>query len=184
MPVGVPTAAPVFRRLCLDLDLLTLCPQMTAAVARGHGPAANVLHVSHTQPLPNLAAGDLLVQVHAAAINPVDYKFLKGTIACMEPLLGIPRTCVPGFDLCGTVVAVGPGAVSSGFSIGDQVMAMAQFTRRGALAQFVAVGADRVARQPVGTTPEQAAALVMVGQTSWQVRHVHPCWCGMGPCGV
>ena len=78
---------------------------MQAAVYRKHG-GSDVIQVEETV-VPSFGPNDVVVQVYAASLNPVDWKFVDGMFALLEPLLGVRFPQIPGFDVSGVVVAVG-----------------------------------------------------------------------------
>jgi len=73
---------------------------------------------------------------------------------------------VLGFDLAGYVV--GRGSACNRFNVGDAVFAMAEFTQRGALAEYCVIKEERCALKPEHLSYEEAASLPLVGQTTWQ----------------
>jgi len=113
-------------------------------------------------PVPACGAGDLLVRVVAAGINPIDWKQRSGAMAAQMPK-SFPLTL--GADAAGVVTAVG-GAVS-GFELGDEVFFYAEFARGGTYAEYVAVDASQVAKKPRTASFASAAALPMAGQAAW-----------------
>ena len=113
-------------------------------------------------PVPTCGAGDLLVRVVAAGVNPIDWKLRSGVMAAQIPK-SFPITL--GFDAAGVVTAVG-GEVA-GFELGDEVCFYAEFARGGTYAEFVAVDASQVAKKPRTASFAAAAALPMAGQAAW-----------------
>jgi len=113
-------------------------------------------------PVPPCGAGDLLVRVVAAGINPVDWKLRSGVMAAQVPK-SFPITL--GFDAAGIVIAVGGGV--AGFEPGDEVCFYAEFARGGTYAEYVAVNASQVAKKPRTVSFGHAAALPMAGQAAW-----------------
>jgi len=113
-------------------------------------------------PVPPCGAGDLLVRVVAAGVNPVDGKLRSGAMAAQVPM-SFPVTL--GFDAAGIVTAVG-GEVA-GFELGDEVCFYAAFARGGTYAEYVAVDASQAAKKPRTATFAAAAALPMAGQAAW-----------------
>jgi NADPH2:quinone reductase len=110
----------------------------------------------------------VLVEIEAAAVNPVDAKVRMRR----EP----PRPKTTGSDLAGTVAAVGDGVTE--FSVGDRVFATGLHTGRfagGSFAEYAAVPRDLVARLPDGVSFEAGAAVALVGVTAWRafVDHGH-----------
>jgi alcohol dehydrogenase len=122
----------------------------------------DTVHVAD-MPVPPLRDGDVLVQIHAASINPVDFKTrdgkLKAVIAYRLPI-------ILGSDLSGVVVQVGAGV--RGFKPGDEVYARVDKDRTGAFAEFIAVREESVAPKPASLDMEAAASIPLVGLTAWQ----------------
>jgi len=113
-------------------------------------------------PMPPCGAGDLLVRVVAAGVNPVDWKLRSGVMAAQIPK-SFPITL--GFDASGVVTAV--GAEVSGFELGDEVCFYVDFARGGSYAEYVAVHASQAAKKPHRASFATAAALPMAGQAAW-----------------
>lgn len=113
-------------------------------------------------PEPRLAAGQVLVAVKAASVNPVDWKVRGGA---MKALSGRPPK-VLGTDFAGTVAALGPGA--GGLAVGAPVLGTTRmmFGAQGSHAERVAVPARRLAPLPPGLSFEEAAALPVAGLTA------------------
>jgi NADPH:quinone reductase-like Zn-dependent oxidoreductase len=113
------------------------------------------------RPSPKPGAGEILVRVKAAGINPVDLAVRSGAY----PLLGEPPFGV-GWDISGTVAALGEGL--SGVAIGDEVYGMPFFPKQAAAyAEEVAAPANEMAPKPRALSHEQAAALPLAGLTAW-----------------
>ena len=111
-------------------------------------------------PDPVAGQGEVLVRVAAASVNPIDYKRRAGLTKDFYPMT-FPGLI--GVDISGTVVKVGPGV--EGFSIGDQVFAMADNT----YAELCVVNAAVLAKIPKGLDLIQAAALPLVTTTGNQL---------------
>lgn len=121
--------------------------------------------------------GQLLIEVAAAAMNPIDWKVMAGYLHPHWPA-ELPFTM--GYDFAGVVAKVGGGASSFGFKVGDRVFgcqwgdglhADGEDPIGGAFAEFILVPARKVIPMPKGTTFVQAAALPLVGLTSFQLVH-------------
>jgi NADPH:quinone reductase-like Zn-dependent oxidoreductase len=109
---------------------------------------------------PSPASDEVLVRVHAAAVNPVD----QGTAAgYLKEMLTAPHTL--GTDFAGEVVEVGTDVTH--VKPGDAVYGFIPM-RGGTFAEFVAVKGSEVARKPQSLTFEQAAAVPLVGLSAWQ----------------
>src|SRR5688572_18114848 len=92
---------------------------MKAAVYRRYGPP-DVLRVEHV-PVPAVRDGDVLVRVHAAALNPLDWHFLRGVPYIVRPTAGWwrPKRNIPGVDVAGVVEAIGRNVTQ--LKAGDEV---------------------------------------------------------------
>ena len=114
-------------------------------------------------PDPRPDRGEVLVRVHAAAINPKDILLRKGKFALMA---GKKFPKVPGYDVAGVVEAAGPGVTS--LASGDEVFGMIQAWSAGANAELVAVPANNVAPKPPNLSMTDAAAVPLVSLTALQ----------------
>ncbi|MBN7304463.1 NADP-dependent oxidoreductase [Mycobacteroides abscessus subsp. bolletii] len=115
------------------------------------------------QEMPALRDDDVLVQVHAASINPLDLKIRNGEL---KPLLPYKLPVVLGNDLAGIVVQTGPRVRR--FAPGDAVYAKPSQDRIGAFAEYLAINENDVAHKPEHVDMNEAAALPLVGLTAWQ----------------
>lgn len=113
--------------------------------------------------VPELRDDDVLVQVHAASVNPLDLKIRNGEL---KPLLPYKLPIVLGNDLAGIVVRTGPRVRR--FAPGDAVYAKPSQDRIGAFAEYLAVNENDVAHKPEHVDMNEAAALPLVGLTAWQ----------------
>ncbi|MFJ2213378.1 NADP-dependent oxidoreductase [Streptomyces sp. NPDC101062] len=114
-------------------------------------------------PDPRVGAGDVLVRIHAASVNPLDLRLRDGDFRAILPY-GLPL--VLGNDLAGVVVQVGPDVTR--FAVGDEVYARPDKNRIGTFAELIAVHQDDVAVKPATLTMEEAASLPLVALTAWQ----------------
>jgi NADPH:quinone reductase-like Zn-dependent oxidoreductase len=112
---------------------------------------------------PTLRPDELLVQVHAAGLNPIDNMIPVGTF---KPVMHFTLPAVLGSDLAGVVVDVGSQVTR--FKPGDEVFASIFDMDRGSLAEFAAVPESAAALKPANLDFVQAASIPMVGLTSWQ----------------
>jgi len=136
---------------------------MRAAVLHEFGPP-EVLTVEE-MPKPEPIPTEVQVRVHAAGINPVDFKTRAGR--GMAGLLGEPPI-VLGWDVSGTVSAVPPGVTR--FKVGEEVFGMPWFPRQaGAYAEYVTAPSRHFAAKPHTLSHEEAAALPLAGLTAWQI---------------
>lgn len=114
-------------------------------------------------PRPTLAPDELLVQVHAAGLNPVDNIIPAGTF---KSILKFELPATLGSDIAGVVIEVGSRVTR--FKPGDAVFASLFDLGRGSIAEFAAVPESVAARKPDNLDFVQAASVPMVGLTSWQ----------------
>ena len=114
-------------------------------------------------PDPELHDDDVLVQIHAASVNPVDLKIRDGKLKLILPYR-LPF--ILGNDLAGVVVRVGSGVRR--FRPGDEVFARPDEDRIGAFAEFISIKEDAVAHKPKKLTMEEAASIPLIGLTAWQ----------------
>ena len=105
----------------------------------------------------------MLVQVHAAGVNPLDSKIAHGEFKLILPYR-LPL--ILGNDFAGVVVRVGSRVRR--FEPGDEVYARPDADRIGAFAQFIAIREDSLAIKPKDLTMEEAASIPLVGLTAWQ----------------
>jgi len=133
-----------------------------AIVQDGYGSPSDVLAL-HDIPTPNVDDKGVLVEVHAASVNALDWHVTKGPYV-LRLMMGLrtPRDPVRGVDLAGRVVAV--GAAVTRFHVGDEVFGGTD----GSFAEFTVTTEDRLARKPSSFTYAQAAALHVAGMTSVQ----------------
>ncbi|WP_438950891.1 NADP-dependent oxidoreductase [Porticoccus sp.] len=115
-------------------------------------------------PKPTLRDDDVLVEVHAASINPLDVKIKSGEF---KRLLPYQLPLVMGNDLAGVVVRVGPQVTR--FKPGDEIYARPDVDRIGAFAEYIAVKEDSLALKPKTLSVTEAASIPLVGLTAWQV---------------
>lgn len=119
-----------------------------------------------TGPIPtasSLTQGQILVRVLTVALNPVDYKLPESSVGSMF----ISRPAIPGFDLCGRVVA----AHASVITFKKNQLVFGGFSRapqNGTLAEYTVISAAECAALPDDIDPEHAAAAATAGTTALQ----------------
>ena len=131
---------------------------MKAVVVHQYGGPEVLKFEDYPDPTPS--TGEVLVRVAASSVNPIDYKRRAGLTQDFYPM-HFPGLI--GVDVAGTVVKTGPGV--EGFSVGDQVFAMADNT----YAELCVVKAAVLAKVPTGLDLIQAAALPLVTVTGNQL---------------
>ncbi|WP_395406861.1 NADP-dependent oxidoreductase [Pseudoduganella sp. UC29_106] len=134
---------------------------MKAFVIDRYG-SKSVVHAGE-MPEPELRDDDVLVQIHAASVNPLDLKIRSGALKLVLPYR-LPL--ILGNDLAGVVVRV--GARVRRFKPGDEVYARPAQERIGAFAEYIAVREDALALKPKTLNMDDAASIPLVGLTGWQ----------------
>jgi len=117
-------------------------------------------------PEPRAESGQVLVRVHAASVNPIDYKLASGV---MRQIMPLEFPWIPGGDFSGVVEAV--GAAVTGFKKGDVVYG--DTPGGGAYTQLLATPAGVVAPKPSKLNHVEAASVPLAGQTAWQALFDH-----------
>ena len=136
-------------------DAETVPATMTAIVQRGYG-GPEVLHREEIE-VPAPDAGQVLLRVAAARLDRGVWHLMAGLPYLVRPMFGMstPRQPIPGLDVAGTVVALGPGA--EGFSVGDRVFGIAA----GSFAEYAVATTTSITQLPVS------------GLTAFEAVHTH-----------
>jgi len=114
-------------------------------------------------PEPEVQDTDVLVRVHATAVNLLDSKLRDGEFKLILPYR---PPFILGHDVAGTVVRTGSRA--SRFKVGDEVYARPRDHRVGTFAEFIAINEADVALKPKNLSMTEAASIPLVGLTAWQ----------------
>ena len=114
-------------------------------------------------PRPTLKPDELLVEVHAAGVNPIDNMIPTGMF---KPVLKVQLPAIMGSDLAGIVIDVGSRVTR--FKKGDAIFASLFDLGSGSIAEYAVVPESAAAPKPVNLDFVQAASVPMVGLTSWQ----------------
>ncbi|MEV7966941.1 NADP-dependent oxidoreductase [Sphaerisporangium sp. NPDC088356] len=127
-------------------------------------------------PEPKLGPESVLIEVRAAAVNPVDWQIAAGHL---DSRFDVHFPVIPGWDVAGVVSAVGPTVTE--FAPGDEVMGYVRTDTvgRGTYAERVAAPTRTIARKPANLGWEQAAAVPIGGLTAYQSL-VHALDVGLG----
>jgi NADPH:quinone reductase-like Zn-dependent oxidoreductase len=114
-------------------------------------------------PRPKPQAGEILVRVHAAGVNPIDWKVREGDMKDFWPH---KFPLILGWDLSGVVEELGRGV--SRFKIGDEVYSLPDPTRDGAYADYIVVRESELALKPKSLHHPRAATVPLAALTAWQ----------------
>lgn len=112
---------------------------------------------------PSVQSNDVLIEVKAAAINPIDKSIILGNL---QSLIPIPFPSTSAYDVSGVVVEKGSDV--SNFEIGDLVYSRVPQEQMGTLAEYVAVNHQAVSKKPGNISFEEAASLPLAGLTALQ----------------
>ena len=134
---------------------------MKAVFINGYGGSDSLIYGDF--PRPQIKSDDVLIRVHAAAINPVDLAVRQGYMAeYLSPTFPL----ILGCDVSGTITEVGSEVTN--FSVGDEVYARQDLNRNGTYAEYVAISAAAVVRKPRSLDHIHAAAVPHAALTAWQ----------------
>ncbi len=138
---------------------------MKAVLLHGYGGVDQLVY--EEVPIPIAGAGEVLVKLSSASINPIDYKIRRGDMKAIIPL---QLPAILGYDLAGQVVALGEGVTT--VEVNALVMAVADHT----YAEYVTCKAKDLAHMPDGLNPAEAGVLPLVLETGSQLIElgVHP----------
>jgi len=144
---------PSFASLALVFSLAAqAAPEKMQAAEVGQGGALSV----QTRPVPQPGAGEVLIKVRAAGVNPVDWKSAVRRLGM-----------VPGTDVSGTIDTLGEGV--TGWKVGDQVLGFARSS--GSYAEYAVISVTSLARKPKSMTFEQAAGVPIAAETAYRALH-------------
>jgi len=144
---------------CLALPLALImslgaqaAPDKMKAAEVGDGGALSV----QIRPVPRPGAGEVLIRVRAAGVNPVDWKIAMRRLGM-----------VPGTDVAGTIDTLGEGV--TGWKIGDPVLGFAR--QSGSYAEYAVIPVASLAKKPVSMSYEEAAGVPIAAETAYRALH-------------
>jgi NADPH:quinone reductase-like Zn-dependent oxidoreductase len=114
-------------------------------------------------PRPRPVAGEVLVRIHAAGVNPVDWKVRAGQL---KDVIAYPMPMIPGWDVSGVVEATGPNVIR--LKKGDEVYGQPDVVRNGTYAEFAVVPESELALKPTSIDHVHAASVPTAALTAWQ----------------
>ncbi|HDX9609762.1 TPA: NADP-dependent oxidoreductase [Bacillus toyonensis] len=117
-------------------------------------------------PTPEITEYEVLAEIHAASINPIDFKIRDGKV---KMLLKYEMPLILGNDFSGVIVKV--GAKVTNFKVGDEIYARPRKNKIGTFAEYIAIHEDDIALKPKNLSFEEAASIPLVGLTSYQALH-------------
>ena len=142
-----------FASLALVLNLSAeAAPEKMQAAEVGEGGTLTV----QVRPVPWPGAGEVLIKVRAAGVNPVDWKSAPRRLGM-----------VPGTDVSGTIDTLGEGV--TGWKVGDQVLGFAR--QSGSYAEYAVIPVTSLAHRPKSMNFEQAAGVPIAAETAYRALH-------------
>lgn len=134
---------------------------MKAIVIEAYGSSDQL--IEKEVPKPTIKDDQVLLELHATSINPIDWKLREGYL---QEKLPFEFPIILGWDAAGTIIDV--GSHISNFSIGDSVFARPETTANGTYAEYTAIDEDLLAKMPENLSFEEAASVPLAGLTAWQ----------------
>jgi NADPH:quinone reductase-like Zn-dependent oxidoreductase len=134
---------------------------MKAIVIDNYGEISELKEREMPKPIPK--DNQVLIEMHATSINPIDWKVRRGYLKEMMPF---EFPIILGWDAAGIVEDVGSEVTA--FKVGDRVFSRPNTTARGTYAEFIVAEEDLVANIPNNIGFEEAAAMPLAGLTAWQ----------------
>ncbi|MEB8801761.1 NADP-dependent oxidoreductase [Bacillus cereus] len=117
-------------------------------------------------PTPEINGYEVLAEIHAASINPIDFKIRDGKV---KMLLKYEMPLILGNDFSGVITKVGSQVTR--FKVGDEIYARPRKNKIGTFAEYIAIHEDDIALKPKNLSFEEAASIPLVGLTSYQALH-------------
>ncbi|MGD0230321.1 MAG: NADP-dependent oxidoreductase [Syntrophorhabdales bacterium] len=136
---------------------------MTMKAVRMHRYGGPEVLVYEDAPRPEPGEGEILIRVHAAGVNPLDWKVRAGRL---KDRLQHKLPLIPGWDVSGVVESLGPAVESP--QVGEQVFARLDTRRDGAYAEYTVSDARIVAKKPLSIDHVLAASVPLASLTAWQ----------------
>ncbi|MCH7773691.1 MAG: alcohol dehydrogenase catalytic domain-containing protein, partial [Bacteroidetes bacterium] len=132
---------------------------MKALQIRGYGDVKNNLVFSEVEK-PTIKDNQVLIEIHSASVNPIDYKIIEGLLKQIRKLT---FPCPIGFDVAGIVVERGSNVTN--LKVGDEVYSRVPSESPGTFAEYIAVDSDVVCLKPSNLNFSESASLPLVGLT-------------------
>lgn len=136
---------------------------MRAVVIDRYGSADEL--VTREIARPKCSNGQVLIRVHAAGVNPIDWRIRSGGLRL---ILHARLPLVLGFDVAGEIVETSRDAEEQGWRVGDEVIGFLDNRHGGGYAEFAVAGSDALSRKPAKISFEEAAAVPLAASTALQ----------------
>jgi NADPH:quinone reductase-like Zn-dependent oxidoreductase len=135
--------------------------KMKAVRLHSYGGSDVLVYEDVPKPIPT--EDEVLVRVHAAGVNPLDWKVREGYL---KEVLHSKLPLILGWDVSGVVEEVGSGVTN--FNTGDALYALPNIARNGAYAEYITIHAAEVAAKPTSLDHVRAASVPLAALTAWQ----------------
>jgi NADPH:quinone reductase-like Zn-dependent oxidoreductase len=135
---------------------------MKGLVITGYGKIERHVAIQELEK-PKVRENQVLVEVHAASVNPVDYKIVEGALRLVKRL-DFPAPI--GFDVAGVIVEKGPEV--NHLEIGDEIYSRVPTDSPGTFAEFIAIDSNVVTKKPSNLSFEEASSIPLIGMTTFQ----------------
>lgn len=128
---------------------------------------SEVIEINQNTPEPTVSAGEVLINVKAAGVNPADWKIREGGF---QQMIHLQFPSILGMDFSGVIKQVGEGASNSEFKQGDEVYGQAGVINggSGAFAEIALANTENIAIKPKRLSHTDAAASLLVGVSAWR----------------
>lgn len=147
----------------IDRDDIEVNHMDTMKAVRIHQYGGPEVLVYEDAPRPALMPDDVLVRVHAAGVNPVDWKIRQGY---RKEALKHKLPLILGWDVSGVIEQIGPEVTQ--FKVGDEVYSRPDIARDGGYAEYIAIRQSEIALKPKSVDHIHAAAIPLAALTAWQ----------------
>lgn len=137
---------------------------MKAVRIHSYGGPEVLSYEEAPRPIPKV--GEVLVKVHAAGVNPVDWKIREGQL---KDMMHHTFPLVLGWDVSGVIEESGPGGTR--FRPGDEVYSRPDLTQDGSYAEYIVIKESEVVLKPANIKHIEAASIPLAGLTAWQALH-------------
>ncbi|WP_085522563.1 NADP-dependent oxidoreductase [Tuberibacillus sp. Marseille-P3662] len=134
---------------------------MKAVVINQYGGRDKLMMARYPKPMPK--ADEVLIEMYATSINPIDWKVREGHL---QERLKFAFPIILGWDAAGVISDVGSGVHD--FEVGDRVFTRPPTTNRGTYAEYITAPADLVTKLPDKISFNEGASIPLVAQTAWQ----------------
>jgi NADPH:quinone reductase-like Zn-dependent oxidoreductase len=135
---------------------------MKALQITGYGDVKSNLVFSEVEK-PTIKDNQVLIEIHSASVNPIDYKIIEGLLKQIRKLT---FPCPIGFDVAGIVLERGSNVTN--LKVGDEVYSRVPSESPGTFAEYIAVDSDVVCLKPSNLNFSESASLPLVGLTTIQ----------------